>query len=309
MKETKKGKKPREEKKEFVVKGKVTADTPVNKLEKEKQAIYERSAPIREQAAVLTSIRKDRDVLNDKVKALSDEVRKVKTERDELNKKVRDEKAKRDDINNQASSLRKVFRSEFGDAPAKKGSFELQKLRKQVKDMRWEIETKGFSFAEEKKRSKVLSELEKKLKKLEKFDNARLSVVKQDKNARDFHSNVIEFSKQSEEVHQKLIGFYENLKQAREKADAKHNEVVEAIDKIKKLEVDHEVDLKRFNEIRDSINDTREEWEDQNLEESKKSAKERSAEAFAEFEKGGRVDLRDLQLKFLGEDKKKSRSK
>jgi uncharacterized coiled-coil DUF342 family protein len=286
-----------------------TETTPVNKLENEKTAIYERLEPLREQAVILTSIRKERDILNDRVKKLSEEVRSIKVKRDELNKKVQDEKKKRDSINQEASSLRKGFKQEFGDQPGRRGSSELQNLRKMVKDMRWTIETSGFNFAEEKKRRKKLDELEKRLKSLEKFDNARLGVMKQDKDARSYHSNVIEYSKQSEEVHQSLIVLYENLKQAREKADAKHNLVVEELDKLKKIEADHEDDLNRLNELRGEIRDTRDEWEEQKTEESKKSAKERGAEAFAEFEKGGRVDFRDLQLKFLGEEGKKGKKK
>jgi|TARA_Y100000034_G_scaffold128408_1_gene182919 uncharacterized coiled-coil DUF342 family protein len=294
---------------ELKIKPETKETTPVNKLENEKTAIYERLEPLREQAVILTGIRKERDVLNDKVKKLSEEVRAIKVKRDELNKKVQDEKKKRDSINTAASSLRKDFKKSFGDHPGRRGSSDLQALRKQVKSMRWDIETKGFNFAEEKKRSKALSELEKKLKTLEKFDNARLGVLKQDKDARSFHSNVIELSKQSEEVHQSLVVLYEKLKEAREKADAKHNKVVEELDKLKKIESEREDDLNRLNELRGEIRDTRDEWEEQKVEESKKSAKERGAEAFAEFEKGGRVDFRDLQLKFLGEEGKKAKKK
>jgi len=300
---TKKGKKKTPSPK-LEIKGEALT-TPVTKLEKEKNLIYERLAPVRDQAIVLTGIRQERDILNDKVKLLSEDVRKIKTERDELNKKVQDEKAKRNDINKLASTLRKGFKQEFGEQPIRKGSSELQMLRKKVKDMRWEIETKGFNFAEEKKRCKKLEDLEKRLKSLEKFDTARMDVMQRDKAARTFHSNVLDLSKKSEEVHQTLIGLYEKLKAAREKADFKHNEVVEAIDKLKKIESEHESDIQRLGEIRNEINETREEWEEQKLEETQKSAKERGAEAFEVFEKGGRVDLRDLQLKFLGDDGKK----
>jgi phosphoserine phosphatase len=291
------------------IKGEISSDTPINKLDNEKNLIFERLEPLREQAIILIGIRKERDALNDKVKLVSEDVRKIKTERDELNKLVQDEKKKRDDINQQASSLRKVFKKEFGDAPTRRGSSELQMLRKKVKNMRWEIETQGFNFAEEKKRSKVVKDLEKRLKTLEQFDNARMGVVKQDKDARTFHSNVMDLSKKSEEVHQNLVALYEKLKAAREKADAKHQDVVDALDKLKKIEAEHETDLNRLSEIRGQIQESKEEWEVQRVEEGKKSAQERGAEAFAEFEKGGRVDLRDLQLKFLGEEKKKARKR
>jgi len=293
--------------KELVLKDKKTKETPVDKLENEKQLLYERLVPIREQVFALSNVRKERDDLNFKVKKLSDEVRKIKIERDEFNKKVQEEKKLRDEINKQTSGMRKNFSKTFGDQPNRRGVPELQQLRKKVKDMRWEIETRGFNFAEEKKRSAALKILEKQLKKLETYDNARQDVVVKDKDARSHHSLVIEYSKKSEEVHESLILLYEQLKAAREKADAKHNAVVDVIDKIKKMESEHTDDIKRLNEIKDEIKETREEWEDQKLEESQKTAKERATEAFAEFEKGGRVDLRDLQLKFLGDERKRKK--
>ncbi|MDP7282729.1 MAG: hypothetical protein QF475_03785, partial [Candidatus Undinarchaeales archaeon] len=74
------------------IKGEISSDTPINKLDNEKNLIFERLEPLREQAIILIGIRKERDALNDKVKLVSEDVRKIKTERDELNKLVQDEK-------------------------------------------------------------------------------------------------------------------------------------------------------------------------------------------------------------------------
>ncbi|MFH1450518.1 MAG: hypothetical protein ABIF92_00875, partial [archaeon] len=124
--------KKKESRESVIVTAEKTDLIPVDKLEKERQLIFERLAPLRDQEIILSNIRKDRDNLNFKVKSLSEEVRKKKSERDELNLKVREEKDKRDQINHAASSLRKDFKSSFGDQPGRRGSSELQTLRKMV---------------------------------------------------------------------------------------------------------------------------------------------------------------------------------
>jgi len=276
-------------------------DERIDKLVKEREVIFKRIEPIWEHANKVVELRAERDELNNKVKTLSEQARKIKSGRDFYNKRVREEKEKRDVLNKKCSDLRQNSMKKFGDAAKNYDPRYYSNLGRQVKGLRWKIETAGVDFSEERKLRASLDRMEREYESLKDVEDARRGKKGVEEQAKEHHANVVTFSQQSEKAHTELIKIYEGLKQARADANEKHQQVLDEMAKKKKLEDKHAKDIRRLEELKGKIKNTKKRVKEKQKEEVEKTVKERADSAFKDLESGKRVDLRDLQLKFLKE--------
>ena len=260
----------------------------------EHDAIFAKLQPMRDKNREISQLRMERDSFNNKIRALNKEVKELQKKRDAFNKKVQESKADRDKLNAQTKKIRGSYKDLFDQN--KQTNF--RDLERKVKNIHWQIQTAGMSFENEKK-------LRKQLESMEKLYNAHKVFNDSKKTAETKHSSVLEFSTKSEEIHEELIKLYARIKEVRTQADAKHDEVVSALKAVEEMEETHADDVKRLQELKVRITETKAEKKTKQEEEKQASFKERAKDAMAKFAAGKRVDLRDLQLSFGMEEKKK----
>lgn len=278
------------------------ANASVEKLITEKELVYKRLEPLREQRKKIAELREGRDKLNDSVKALNEKIKKLKDERDSHNVQVKSAKGERDKINEELTAVRKEFTTKFPKVDGREPNF--SKIKLDVENLRWSIETSGVSYEKEKELRGTLDKLEIVYNGMKKKEDLRRKMKELDRRAREHHNNVLAFSQKSEETHGELVVLYENVKEARAVADDKHQEVVTEIEKLNELEKKHAPDVNRFNELREKIGETKKVEVEKEKKATEKSIKERAEKAFDKFTSGKRVDLRELQLKFIEEEEK-----
>jgi len=256
-------------------------------LIKEHDAIFAKLQPLRDKQREISQLRRERDSLNNKVKLLNTEIKALQKERDTFNKQVQTHKSTRNELNERTKKIRDSYQEVFDQ----RKDTNFRELEQKVKSINWKIQTAGVSFKEEKK-------LRNQLESLEKVYNAKKVLRDSKKEAETKHRKVLEYSARSEEVHEELVKLYARVKDLREDADVKHEEVITAVKVVEALNAEHADDIKRKEDIKTRIVELKKETKEKREEEKQASAKERAKEAMELFSAGKRVDLRDLQLSF-----------
>lgn len=276
----------------------------IKKLKERVEAIQTKLEPLQDLKKNISKIRVERDSLNKQVKELSDKLKKVRTSRDFYNKKVKNEKKERDLLNKQVIGLKKQFNEKVG---GKKKGPSYSRVKKQIKDLQWKIETSGVTFSEEEKLRSKLEKLEALKADLQKEKDARLKIKEIASQAEKHHTNVLKLSEKSKKNHEKVQSLYEDLKKKRADANQKHEEVLAEMKKLKELEKKYAPDIRRLQQLKEKIKKMTATNLIKKKRETAKAFKERADEAFEKLKAGKKVDLIDLQLKLSLEEKVKNK--
>jgi uncharacterized coiled-coil DUF342 family protein len=179
---------------------------------------------------------KKRDLLNGEVKRASDDVRKLKAQRDSLNAKVKELKLKRDELRNVASQKREVLSKLLEQA--RQISEQLQgsmsDLSRQIKRLEWFIQTNPLAPQTERNVVAKIGELEISLVKHKGLRNVRDKLLRLKVEvgglriqAQASHEQLTKIAEESEQVHTSMQELIKVLAQKKKEADEKHAEFVE----------------------------------------------------------------------------------
>lgn len=171
-----------------------------------------------------------RDVLNAQSKKIWDEVKELKSHRDELNKTIKKLKEERTKLNTEVAPKREKFvtlRKKMDDLPGNKGNTKF--IAKRIEELDWEIQTNSLNLAEEKEliaRIKVLEEEMLASKENETIKDRLLELRAEFSSLRitanDTHEKIVEFAKQSQELHEKMIEKIKETEIIKPNADEAH---------------------------------------------------------------------------------------
>jgi uncharacterized coiled-coil DUF342 family protein len=177
----------------------------LNSLDKTKEEFFKLSKENREK---LFEIRKKVQGLKNERNQLTDSVKKIKVERDELNKQLKDK----------IQAFKKI-------APKKqekpKERVNTSYLKKEIKEMEYKIETEGLDFDKEQKLMKVIKE---KKKQIEGAEFGGMS-----KEAR-------ELSKEIDAIRAKADTVHKSMQEKANLSQKKHEEVIKLSNELKEIE-------------------------------------------------------------------------
>ncbi len=185
--------------------------------------------------------RNERDSANAEVKALAEEVRKLKSMRDEANKKVAELKklrdAKHDETKKAITELKKFqLQQGIGDEAPKgrRPATSSARLKALLDRMEFDYQTKPMPFQEEKKFVKAIEELRKSMKaasvaemKFGALAALEKAMMRTRRESDDIHRQVVAEAKVSQDAHEKIIKKQAEIDRLRIVADGKHNKFLE----------------------------------------------------------------------------------
>lgn len=183
--------------------------------------------------------RNERDSANAQVKALAEEIRKLKDLRDEANKKVAELKklrdAKHEETKRAVAELKKLQPPETetgGKAVPRLGRS--ARLKALLDRMEFDYQTKPMPFAEEKKFVKAIEELRKSMKaasaaemKFGALAALEKAMMRTRRESDELHIQVVIQAKVSQDAHEKIIKKQAEIDRLRIVADGKHNKFLE----------------------------------------------------------------------------------
>ncbi len=198
-----------------------------------------------------------RDILNNQTKKIWEEIKNLKSRRDEFNGKIKQLKEERTKLNIEAAPKREKLvnlRKKMDELPGKKGSAII--IAKCIEELDWEIQTNPLTLTEEKElvsRIKILEEqmlanketetIRDRLLKLQTdFSSIRIK-------ANDIHGKIVALAKQSQELHEKMLEkikevekvkpeayeAHQKFSSLRSKADETYENYIETIAKVKAI--------------------------------------------------------------------------
>lgn len=191
--------------------------------------------------------RSERDSANAQVKALAEEIRKLKDLRDEANKKVaefkRQRDAKHEETKNAITELKK-FQLQQGmvdEAPTRGGGGRRQRpatssarLKALLDRMEFDYQTKPMPFHEEKKFVKEIEALRKSMKaasaaemKFGALAALEKAMMRTRRESDELHMQVVIQAKASQDAHEKIIKKQAEIDKLRLAADGKHEKFLE----------------------------------------------------------------------------------
>lgn len=190
--------------------------------------------------------RSERDSANAQVKALAEEIRKLKDLRDEANKKVaefkRQRDAKHEETKNAITELKK-FQLQQGmvdEAPTRGGvrrqrpATSSARLKALLDRMEFDYQTKPMPFHEEKKFVKEIEALRKSMKaasaaemKFGALAALEKAMMRTRRESDELHMQVVIQAKASQDAHEKIIKKQAEIDKLRLAADGKHEKFLE----------------------------------------------------------------------------------
>ena len=234
---------------------------------------------------------KIRDILEKNKKFLV-EIRELKTERNALNQRV-------SDINNDISELKK----DIDGISSKDGSSEddsrnnaITDLKKKIEKLEWTIQTKPVSIKQEDKMQDQLSQLVKSLGQIKEKTKIirKLKRIKIKKNelkqqADEKHNELLEESNKSEKLYNGLL----ELKNQRKEEEEKAKPLLEELNQLKKTaDSAHQKYIEYVEVLKKEEKSIRKEIE----KEEKEEKEEETKKIYDSFKKGNKLSLSDLML-------------
>ncbi|MCK5039915.1 MAG: hypothetical protein KAR87_03030 [Candidatus Aenigmarchaeota archaeon] len=234
---------------------------------------------------------KIRDILEKNKKFLV-KIRELKTERNALNQRV-------SDINNDISELKK----DIDGISSKDGSSEddsrnnaITDLKKKIEKLEWTIQTKPVSIKQEDKMQDQLSQLVKSLGQIKEKTKIirKLKRIKIKKNelkqqADEKHNELLEESNKSEKLYNGLL----ELKNQRKEEEEKAKPLLEELNQLKKTaDSAHQKYIEYVEVLKKEEKSIRKEIE----KEEKEEKEEETKKIYDSFKKGNKLSLSDLML-------------
>lgn len=243
-----------------------------------------------------------RDDLNSQVRKLIDEANIKRESRDKLNSEVREAKAQRDEWNRKFNDLSdKAINLRREKMP--KSGLSIRKFKAELRALEKKHMTSVMSADKEKALMKEMSQLDAKIKEIEREIEQFSEVKTAEKETRDakdnaenFHRKVSESAEKAQIEHDAMLKLYEEADRARKEADSAQEKFIEAklaADEEHREHIEHIRQVHDFDKIITGIRDkgrkARQETDDT-------SAKKEADEIYEKFRSGEKLSTEDIMV-------------
>ena len=260
----------------------------------------------------IKKIKEERDRLNKTARAAREQALKHRKERDRINAKVQEIKKSLgplfdtlDEKNQALAEADKAIRDEYRGLPSKK------RVQEDLKRIEWEVmttPTKEMLGRED----ELIARAANLRKTLEGFKDVEIKKDKKmdyiaDKKATEaeitaMRDEINQLAEQSQEHHERMILFFEQADKEKKKADDAHSRYVERIQKVEAIKEDLNLIMPEINALRDGLKAS-----DLKLEEMRKMSTKQRAEAIKQsalkrMENGEKLSFDDLKLIYGDEE-------
>jgi uncharacterized coiled-coil DUF342 family protein len=242
-----------------------------------------------------------RDVLNSQVRKFIEEANAKREGRDKLNSEVRAVKANRDEWNRKFNDLSdKVLDLRREKMP--KSGISVRKYKAELRALEKKHMTSVMSADKEKALMKEISQLDAKIREMEREVEQFTEVKVAEKDARDakekaeqFHSQVSELAEKAQIEHDAMLKLYEEADKVRKEADDAQEKFIEtklAADEEHREHIEHIRQVHDFDKlisgIRDKGHKTRQD--------SDTSVRKEAEDIFEKFRNGEKLSTEDIMI-------------
>jgi len=243
-----------------------------------------------------------RDDLNSLVRKLIDEANIKRESRDKLNSEVREAKAQRDEWNRKFNDLSdKAINLRREKMP--KSGLSIRKFKAELRALEKKHMTSVLSADKEKALMKEMSQLDAKIKEIEREIEQFSEVKTAEKETRDakdnaenFHRKVSESAEKAQIEHDAMLKLYDEADRARKEADSAQEKFIEAklaADEEHREHIEHIRQVHDFDKIITGIMDkgrkARQEKDDT-------SARKEADEIYEKFRSGEKLSTEDIMV-------------
>ena len=243
-----------------------------------------------------------RDELNSQVRKFIDEANGRRENRDKLNAEVREAKTSRDEWNRKFNDLSDKAQALRREKMPKSG-LSIRKFKAELRALEKKHMTSVLSPDKEKALMKEMSQLDAKIKGMEKEIEQFSEVKTAEKDAREakdsaegFHRKVSELAEKAQQEHDAMLKLYEEADKLRKEADGAQEKFIEtklAADEQHREHIEHIRQVHDFDKIitgiRDKTRKTRKEKDET-------SAKKEADEIFEKFKSGEKLSTEDIMI-------------
>jgi len=260
----------------------------------------------------IKKIREERDRLNKTARATREQAHKHRDERDRVNAKVQEIKQnlgplfeELDEKNQALAKADKLIKEDYKGLPSKK------KVQEALRQIEWEVmttPTKEMLGREDEliQRASKLRRTLDEFKGIEQKQDKKLDHLA-DKKAVEIEISALreeinKLAEQSQEHHERMILLYDQADKDQEKADQTHTKYVEKIQEVESIKEELNLIMSEIKAIRDGLK-----AHDNRLDELRKMNTEQRAEALKQaalkkLENGEKLSFEDLKLIYGDED-------
>jgi len=243
-----------------------------------------------------------RDELNSQVRKFIDEANGRRENRDKLNAEVREAKTSRDEWNRKFNDLSDKAQALRREKMPKSG-LSIRKFKAELRALEKKHMTSVLSPDKEKALMKEMSQLDAKIKGMEKEIEQFSEVKTAEKDAREakdsaegFHRKVSELAEKAQQEHDAMLKLYEEADKLRKEADGAQEKFIEtklAADEQHREHIEHIRQVHDFDKIiagiRDKGRKTRKETDET-------SAKKEAEEIYDKFRSGEKLSTEDIMV-------------
>ena len=243
-----------------------------------------------------------RDELNAKVRKLIEEANAKRENRDKLNAEVREAKASRDEWNRKFNDLSDKAMALRREKMPKSG-LSIRKLKAELRALEKKHMTSVLSADKEKALMKEMSQMDAKIKEMEREIEqfSEVKVAEKDAreakdNAENFHRMVSELAEKAQIEHDAMLKLYEEADVLRKEADAAQEKFIEtklAADEQHREHIEHIRHVHDFDKIISGIRDKTKKYR---RDKDDTSAKKEAEEIFEKFKSGEKLSTEDIML-------------
>ncbi len=243
----------------------------------------------------------ERDALNDEVRRISAEVKKLKEKRDSLNAQVKTLKTKRDELRDEAAKKRevlsKLLEQAKGISQQLHGS--MSDILAQIQRLEWFIQTNPLSTQAERNLVAKIGTLEVNLAKHKGLKNVRDSLLRLKIEvgalrirAQATHEELTKIAGESEKTHAAMQEQLKALLAKKNQADQRHTEFIEQSKRRQEAVSSLRSNLLRIEQIRAEIGKTK---TSSRFEKGEKVKSKYKAAANEKLRTGGKLSLEEFQ--------------
>jgi len=243
-----------------------------------------------------------RDELNSQVRRLIEEANGRRENRDKLNAEVREAKTSRDEWNRKFNDLSDKAQALRREKMPKSG-LSIRKFKAELRALEKKHMTSVLSPEKEKALMKEMSQLDAKIKEMEKEIEQFSEVRTAEKDAREakdnaegFHRKVSELAEKAQQEHDAMLKLYEEADKLRKEADGAQEKFIEtklAADEEHREHIEHIRQVHDFDKI---IAGIRDKGRKTRREKDETSAKKEAEEIFDKFRSGEKLSTEDIMV-------------
>jgi uncharacterized coiled-coil DUF342 family protein len=243
-----------------------------------------------------------RDELNSQVRRLIEDANVKRENRDKLNSEVREAKAQRDEWNRKFNDLsEKAINLRREKMP--KSGLSIRKYKAELRALEKKHMTSVLSAQKEKALMKEMSQLDAKIKEMEKEIEQFSEVKTAEKDAREakdnaenFHRTVSDLAEKAQIEHDAMLKLYEEADKLRKEADEAQEKFIEtklSADEEHREHIEHIRQVHDFDKIIAGIRDKGRKARE---EKDETSAKKEAEEIFEKFRSGEKLSTEDIMI-------------